>query len=66
MPGEDTKILDRELAKLRRQQAARVMPVASDVLEWWDQTPADTKQQIRELAPELSKHLDKLEIAMEA
>lgn len=63
-PSEDTKVLDAALSKLRRDQAARVMPVAGAMLDFWEMMPNDEKDLVR-TNPRLACLLDELEAAME-
>lgn len=64
MASDDTKALNRELAKLRREQAARVIPVVTALLDFWEAMPNDEKDLVR-TTPRLSSLLDELDAAME-
>lgn len=63
-PSEDTKILDATLSALRRDQAARVMPVVTALLDFWEMMPNDEKDLVR-TNPRLACLLDELDAAME-
>lgn len=54
-----------EVTALRRQQAARAMPLVSQLLECWDQVPLDAKQQITDLAPGVVGNILALDSVME-
>jgi hypothetical protein len=57
--------VEKALEKLRREQAARAMPLVSQLLECWDQVPLDAKQQIAELAPGAVGNILALQSVME-
>lgn len=55
----------RGLAKLRREQAERVMPVVGAILDCWDGTPNDEKASFKEQFEHLHELLGRLEQAVE-
>jgi hypothetical protein len=56
--------VDGEVATLRAEQAARVMPLIGPLLDAWDNTDNDTKSTMRSEYPALCDYLGKLEAAM--
>lgn len=58
-------ILNSELSRLRSDQAARVIPVVTTLLDFWEMMPNDEKDLVR-TNPRLSCLLDELDAAMEA
>jgi hypothetical protein len=60
----DRVLLDGELSGLRRDQAARVMPVVGALLDFWEMMPNDEKDLVR-TTPRLACLLDELEAAMD-
>jgi hypothetical protein len=61
----DTAAIERALAKLRSQQADRVMPLIGPLLDQWEGLPNDTKGAWREDSPAICEYLDKIDSAME-
>lgn len=56
--------VEKALEKLRREQAARVMPVVTKLLDFWEAMPNDEKDLVR-TTPRLACLLDELDAAME-
>ena len=54
-----------EIAKLRREQTKRVMPLVGQLLDAWDLLDNSYKDEIREDAPSLAETLEAMMIAME-
>lgn len=54
-----------EHRRLRKAQAARVMPIIGPLLDAWEGVPNDLRFEIEEHAGELAGYLDEIEAAME-
>ena len=57
--------IERELARLRKKQAARVMPLIGQLLDAWEEVPNDFKAEIEEHAEALAVCLDEILEAVE-
>lgn len=61
---DDSRVLDQALSKLQSDQAKRVIPVVTTLLDFWEMLPNDEKDLVR-TTPRLACLLDELDAAME-
>lgn len=57
--------IERSLEKLRREQAARVMPKVGALLDCWDNTPNDERQALEHDFPHLCELIAGIRHAVE-